>query len=53
MNYVLFGMLALMFIAYVILNRNKKKKRSNSSHEQEEKLKELEEAIEKIKTEQS
>lgn len=52
MNYALFGMLALMFIVYVILNRNNKKKQSDSSQEQGDKLKELEEAIEKIKTEQ-
>jgi len=53
MNYPMFALLAIMFIAYVFLKRSNKRKRCNSGDQQDQKLKELEEEIKKLKGRES
>ena len=49
MNYPMFALLAIMFLAYVFLKRTNKHKRRNSSAEQDQRIRQLEEEINRLK----
>ena len=50
MNYPMFALLAIMFLAYVFLKRtNKHKRRNSSGAEQDQRIRQLEEEINRLK----